>query len=216
MASNGDEAVDILSGAQKHRLIKQLRWHEDKPGLRPVDLLLISGGGNDVVGANDFERFIKSPYRSSYKKAEQCIHRSRLSRKVKQVGLAYEELLDIRDQYSPSTQVITHCYDYPFPSLRGARFWGGLYTSESWMKPYMRNAGIPEPLQQPVVRYFVDALAEGLLKLQKRRSGFSVVDTRGTLTRQDQWVNEIHPDSAGFGLLAKPVLAELKRHWPPA
>ena len=110
--------------------------------------------------------------------------------------------------------MITHCYDYPYPSLKGARFWGGIYKTNSWMKPYMDAAGIPEELQRPVVTLFMDTLAEGLRKLEQSRSHFSAVDTRGTLSRKDQWVNEIHPDSGGFGLLAKEVLAEMRSKIP--
>ncbi|WP_306582219.1 hypothetical protein, partial [Dokdonella sp.] len=31
---------------------------------------------------------------------------------------------------------------------------------------------------------------------------FDFVDLRGTLTREDQWADEMHPTSAGFALLA--------------
>ena len=141
MAANGDEAVDILSGKQKHALIKHLRWHEQARNRKPVDLLLFSGGGNDVVGENDFERFIYARWRPEWTRAEQAVNQARLKRKAKQVGLALLELLDIRDQYSPDTLVMTHTYDYPFPSLKGARFWGGLYSTASWMKPIWTQQG---------------------------------------------------------------------------
>ena len=49
MASNGDEAVDMVSGAQKHQLVDILRWHTRTKNRRPVDLLLFSGGGNGLV-----------------------------------------------------------------------------------------------------------------------------------------------------------------------
>ena len=86
----------------------------------PIDLLLMSGGGNDVVGENDFERFIRSPYLPGYTTASDCIDQDRLKRKIEQVKLSCLELLDIRDHYSPGTLVVTHCYDYPYPSLQAA------------------------------------------------------------------------------------------------
>ena len=98
MASNGDEAVDMVSGKQKHELVDLLRWHHKAKNRKPIDILLFSGGGNDVVGENDFERFIK-PYKNSYTTGKQCVNMPRLNRKSKQIGLAYQELLDIRDHY---------------------------------------------------------------------------------------------------------------------
>jgi len=78
MASNGDEAVDLLSGDEKHKLVKVLRWHKEARNRRPVDLLLFSGGGNDVVGENDYERFIR-PYNEGYT-ARQCLRIGRLEK----------------------------------------------------------------------------------------------------------------------------------------
>lgn len=214
IASNGDEAVDILSGKQKHKIIKLLRWHEKKPGKRPIDLLLISGGGNDVVGENDFERFIRSPYLPAYTSARDCIFTDRLERKVEQVKLAYLELLDIRDHYSPDTVVLTHCYDFPYPSLRGAKFWGGIYKTASWMKPYMDAAGIPESMQRAVISEFMTALGDCFQAVAVERSGFIVVDTRGTLKAESQWINEIHPTSSGFKLIAHEMIEAMKDVFP--
>lgn len=214
MASNGDEAVDILSGKQKHKIIDQLRWHEKNAGRKPIDLLLISGGGNDIVGENDFERFIKSPYLTSYTTARDCIHSDRLARKVEQVRLSYLELLDIRDQYSPDTLILTHCYDYPYPSLQGAKFWGGIYKTAAWMKPYMDAAGIPEEMQREVTNIFMDSLGECYLQIALDRTGFVAVDTRQTLESEEQWVNEIHPTSAGFKLIADEMLETIRERFP--
>ena len=214
MASNGDEAVDILSGKQKHKIIDQLRWHEKHFGKKPVDLLLISGGGNDIVGENDFERFIKSPYLPSYTTPKDCIQRVRLARKVEQVRLSYLELLDIRDQYSPNTLVVTHCYDYPYPSLKGAEFWGGIYKTASWMKPYMDAAGIPAEMQRAVTTVFMDSLAQCFLQIASERTGFIAVDTRKTLDTEKQWVNEIHPTSSGFKLIASEMLVTIREKFP--
>ena len=61
----------------------------------------------------------------------------RKRKKIKQIGPAYQELLDIRDHYSPSTQIMTHTYDYPFASLQGANFLGGLIKTKGWVKRFM-------------------------------------------------------------------------------
>lgn len=212
MASNGDEAVDMVSGKQKHQLIDLLRWHEKVETRKPVDLLLFSGGGNDIVGSNDFERFIR-PYRPGYTPRE-CLRIRRLQRKIRQIGLAYQELLDIRDHYSPTTLVMTHTYDYPFASLQGANFLGGLIKTEGWMKRFMDEISIPDALQTGVIRELMDMMAREFLKIAGERTGFVVVDTRGTLLDRKDWANEIHPDRAGFKAIAAKMYAEIEARFP--
>ena len=212
MASNGDEAVDMVSGKQKHQLIDILRWHEKGQKRKPVDLLLFSGGGNDIVGSNDFERFIR-PYQSGYTPRE-CLRIRRLKRKIKQIGLAYQELLDIRDHYSPSTQIMTHTYDYPFASLQGANFLGGLIKTKGWMKRFMDEIGIPDELQTQVIREFMDMMAMESLNIADKRTGFVVIDTRGTLLDNSDWVNEIHPDRDGFKAIAGKIYVEIEHRFP--
>ena len=212
MASNGDEAVDMVSGKEKHALVDLLRWHAKVPNRKPIDLLLFSGGGNDVVGENDFERFIR-PFQSGYS-ARQCLRIRRLNRKIKQIGLAYQELADIRDHYSPSTKIITHTYDYPFASLVGANFLGGLIKTRGWMKRYMNQVGIPKDLQTSVIREFMSLMAVETLRVGSVRPGFSVVDTRGTLMDKSDWLNEIHPNKDGFKAIANRIYVEIESQFP--
>ncbi|MCP3944103.1 MAG: SGNH/GDSL hydrolase family protein [Desulfobacteraceae bacterium] len=213
MASNGDEAVDIISGKQKHDLVKILRWHHNGKNRKPVDLLLFSGGGNDVVGENDFERFINR-YDESYVTGKQYINMPRLERKIKQIGLAYQELLDIRDHYSPKTLIMTHTYDYPYPSLTGGVFLGGLIQTEAWMKRFMDAAGIQEEFQADVIQVFMDTMAKEILDIETRRKGFIVVDSRKTLVGATEWLNEIHPTSEGFKKIAEQIFKKMKNFFP--
>lgn len=212
MASNGDEAVDMVSGKEKHALVDLLRWHTKSASRRPIDLVLFSGGGNDIVGENDFERFIR-PYQSGFT-ARQCLRIRRLTRKVRQIGLAYQELVDIRDHYSPTTVIITHTYDYPFASLVGANLLGGLIKTKGWMKRFMDEVNIPETLQTGVIKVFIELMAEESLKIAGLRTGFISVDTRGTLLDKSDWMNEIHPNRDGFELIARQIYAEMEIQFP--
>jgi hypothetical protein len=213
MASNGDEAVDMVSGKQKHQLVNILRWHQKAKNRKPIDILLFSGGGNDVVGENDFERFLK-PFKESYTSGQQCVNMPRLNRKVKQIGIAYQELLDIRDHYSPNTLVITHTYDFPYPSLNGGVFLGGLIKTKAWMKRFMDKAMIKPELQAEVIKVFIDAMADEIIKVGKKRNGLIVVDTRGTLQGKKAWLNEIHPTSIGFKAIAELMFEAMKNQFP--
>ncbi|MGK0270793.1 MAG: hypothetical protein ACI88H_001443 [Cocleimonas sp.] len=212
MASNGDEAVDMVSGKQKHQLVDVLRWHHKRKNRKPVDLLLFSGGGNDVVGDNDFARFLNGDG-ASYTTAEQCVNIPRLDRKVKQIGLAYQELLDIRDHYSPTTIVITHTYDYPYPSLVGGAFLGGLIKTKAWMKRFMDEVKIKEELQADVIKIFMEKIGDELMSISGREN-FIVVDSRGTLKGKTEWLNEIHPTSDGFEAIAELIFEKMKSKFP--
>ena len=212
MASNGDEAVDMVSGKEKHQLVDVLRWHTKAKNRKPVDLLLFSGGGNDIVGENDYERFIR-PFKDGYT-ARQCLQIGRLQRKVKQIGLAYHELADIRDHYSPSTVIMTHTYDYPFASNVGANLLGGLIKTKAWMKRFMDAVNIPESLQTAVIKEFMDIMAEESLKVGTEREDFVVVDTRKTLLDKSDWLNEIHPDRDGFREIAERMYQQIELRFP--
>lgn len=209
LASNGDEAVDMVSGRQKHQLIKLFRWHEtgsrEGKGYKPIHVLLFSGGGNDLVGENDFERFLL-PYVEGAT-ASECVDVDRLKRKARQIGYAYEELADIRDHYSPQTIIITHTYDYPYPTGERPLVLGGLIKHKGWMKRYMENSAIniPEPLQADVIKIFMNTVGEEIIKVGNVRDRFVVVDTRNTLIGQKGWLNEIHPTSNGFKSLAQKI-----------
>ena len=212
MASNGDEAVDMVSGKEKHQLVEVLRWYSKARNRKPIDLLLFSGGGNDIVGENDYERFIR-PYKSGYT-ARECLRIGRLTRKIEQIGLAYQELVDIRYHYSPSTVIMTHTYDYPFASLRGINLLGGLIKNKGWMKRYMDKVKIPHALQTSVIKVFMDLMAEESLKIGKARTGFIVVDTRKTLRGQSDWLNEIHPNREGFKAIATRIYKKMESNFP--
>lgn len=213
MASNGDEAVDMVSGKQKHQLVDLFRWHTRWNNRKPIDLLLFSGGGNDVVGQNDFERFLNRDG-ASYTTAEQCVNIPRLDRKIKQIGLAYQELLDIRDHYSPDTIVITHTYDYPYPSLVGGDFLGGLIKTKAWMKRFMDEAHIKEDLQADVIKIFMERIGDEILSISNSREKFIVVDSKGTLNGKSEWLNEIHPTSDGFKAIALKIYQKMTDEFP--
>lgn len=213
MASNGDEAVNMISGSKKHKLIDQVRWHLEYKKRKPIDLILFSGAGNDIAGSNDFERFIFK-YNKTFKKPEDCINKERLSRKIKQIGLAYHELLDIRDHYSSNTYVMTHTYDYPIPSLKGAKFLGGVIKTNGWMKRFMVKAKIPDTFQKDILKYFMKSWAEEVLDIEKTRERFIVVDTRNTLTSKKQWINEMHPNKDGFKLISRKMFDEIVKLFP--
>ena len=208
LESNGDEASNIVSGEQKHKLARLLR--EFKPAI-----LLFSGGGNDIAGAWDLERLLNK-YKPGFT-AEQCLRRPRLNRKLKRIELAYRELLELCVDYSPKTVVITHGYDYPFPTGKGAKFLKGLVKTKGWIKRFMDAKSIPSSMQREVITIMLRGMQERLADIASTPANtkrFKVVATQGTLPNETDWLNEMHPTKKGFEKIARKIYAEMRKVTP--
>jgi hypothetical protein len=209
LASNGDEAVDMLSGKSKFKLLKSIHKQH-------VHYLLFSGGGNDIVGRWDFDYFLKRNVNSG--NFEDYLHKGRLNRRITQITHAYEDLIALCGEYSLNKQIkiVTHTYDHLVPSPAGAEFIGGLFkvnNGKSWMYPYLEDKAVPRKLHMPLVKYLINRLAENLLKLQVRHPEHLVVaDTRGMIDPKTGWLNEIHPRPGGFKRLADEIHKVMQAH----
>lgn len=211
IAGNGDEAVEMMAGSQKRELAETLWDCDDK-----IDLILFSGGGNDVVGKWDMDRLL-NPYQSGFS-ARQCINNKRFKRKLLQIRLAYEELLELRNDYAPSAKIVTHTYDLLKPNKKAAKF-AGIKVTGPWIYPYLIEKGIPEFKHQTVVKHLLTDMKKMLLDLSElnaNKGKLIVVNTHGTLTPGNgrDWKDEMHPSSSGFKRIAKKFYTELKTLQP--
>ncbi|UTA46855.1 SGNH/GDSL hydrolase family protein [Simiduia sp. 21SJ11W-1] len=202
-ASNGDEALTMLSGEQKLALMKRISNTH-------FDYLLFSGGGNDIVGRYDLDYLVK-PFTPGGDRLA-AVHQDRLQNKLLQLRAVYEELIHRVMQFShnPNTRIVTHCYDYPIPNKRGYALFDLFPIGESWMYPVFKYLGYQDVgFMAEVVQYLLEQFRAMLQALAVEYPGrFTVVDTQGTLSEK-HWRNEIHPNSAGFKLVAKKLLAVL-------
>ncbi len=200
---NSDELLQILSGRQKLRLRRILSRY-------PVDALLMSGGGNDLLGP-DLNALLRAQTDSTG--IEGLLHGERIRRRLRQLRDAYRDLLAIRDDFRPECRVYVHGYDYPIASGRPTRRFG-FVLSGPWIRPALEDHGIREPeTQQQVLRTLLDGLNEMLAGLARTRRRFVHVDLRGTLSA-DQWRDEVHPTSGGFAMVAERFQAALAADFP--
>lgn len=216
LASNGDEATAMLSGKQRHLMTELLDYCT---GIhRPVDAILFSAGGNDVVGRWDVARFLR-PYQAGRSAAwhlrdDEAV--SPLDVKVAQIELVYVELCHLCAEYSPSTKVVTHTYDEIHPSDVGFKLFGSIPIGKSWLRHYMeKKKGIHDrPLQKEIADLLLGRLHASLIALESdpRTAGrLRVVDTHGILPDPHWWQNEIHPTAKGFEKIAKPIYRALRQ-----
>ena len=204
-ASNGDEAVTMMSGDQKHSLMKRI-------AANPYDIMLFSGGGNDIVGRYDLDFFVKEmkPGMS----ALDCVDGLRVSRKLSQIQAAYEELIERTMEFAlnKDMKIITHTYDIAIPSDKGYLLFDIFPIGESWMYPLLMKRKITDPAdQQAIVREILTRFKKMLLEVQGTYpERIRVVDTQGSLM-PNHWRNEIHPTPQGFKIVSDLIAAEIDR-----
>ena len=211
LANPGDTIRGIAAIAATTSLAKYLA----DPRFAPTwDAILLSGGGNDLIGAiGGIVQAGVGTNPSGY------LNVVALTQVLDDVDAAYATIVALRDRAaSPNSGVliVTHTYDYATPRNSPARFFGG-QLSGPWLFPAFEAAGITDvALRFAVMQRVIDALAERLLAMQARFDNFAVIDTRGLLTASDasatgnsnDWLNEIHPNSAGYAKVAAHVVQE--------
>jgi len=202
ISSSGDEAVAMLSGDAKLEFLRRLNEEY-------FDILLFSGGGNDIVGRYDFDYFLLP--KTADNTWEDCINKGRFQRRLEMIECAYADLIELAVQYSanPNIHIVTHTYDIPIPSKEGATFLGGLLQVDkgrSWMYPYLTDKGINNnDDQRKIASYMLTEFKTVLNRVASASNGhLTVVDTHGTVGNKE-WINEIHPNSNGFKKVAKTI-----------
>jgi len=204
LATAGDEVRYMLGVEQRKKLIK----HLDKgcPAGGPWDLLLFSGGGNDIVG-DPMALWVK-PWDAS-KPPKQHLIQTRLDAALTLVRAAYEDLIALRNELSPTTHIVFHAYDYAIPDGRGICHFG------PWLKPTFDLRSFPsQTAAHEVVKSMIDQFAAMLNGLAQAK-GVSFIKTPGTLTPvAGSWHNELHPSKAGFNLVAEKFYVQVKAMFP--
>ncbi|WP_027856465.1 SGNH/GDSL hydrolase family protein [Marinobacterium jannaschii] len=179
------------------------------------DLILLSGGGNDMI---DHARQLLLPAAqrtsSPLIPSDYC-DLEKLDALIEEILSGYRTIASRRDSGpATGTPILTHTYDYATPRNSPARFFNlPMPTLGPWLYPALIAAEVPQDQWIAVVGFLFDNLADGILSLALGPdpiSNFHVIDTRETLTPAElgtagesgDWMNEIHPDAEGYQKLA--------------
>jgi hypothetical protein len=206
---SGDEVCDMFLPKRDRRL-NAVDEFRRVLGKYTFHVLMISGGGNDIIGADGaFFATLLRP--STSDDPARHLDLPRLDAKLDEVITAYEVVLRLRDQLQPGKPVVTHVYDYAIPRNRPVRLL--LPVAGPWLWPQLQRHGVTEAgLQRGIVRVMIDRFAERLRELAGRPGAhLHVVETRG-LVKPSEWPDEIHPSEEGFHRVAGafvPVLRQL-------
>jgi hypothetical protein len=201
---NGDEVRDILAAGSEQ--LKKLKFYLKN---YPVDALLLSAGGNDLVSGELSRLLARKVNGATW---QSTVNLAKLTTVLDEIVAAYTRLLDARDTLRPKCAVLAHSYCYFEPNGRKAAGPFGLLKAGPWMRPVLVAKGIePDTEGREVARYLIDELHARLMALAATRSRFHVIDMRAALPADDvHWADEIHPSGTGFRKLAeqcwRPVL----------
>lgn len=191
LAHHGDGTQAMLSLAkdQLPRLERELAG---------ADILLFSGGGNDIAG----DQLVTILNQNCDGDPLKAINWDRLRAFLDLTMAMYLDLVELREEIAPNCLLITHEYDFPIPSSTGVLWLG------PWLKPSLEWCGWKLPDHQ---RLIVKML---LAEFARRLSGMAIpnrlhIKTQGTLAETD-WHDEMHPNRDGFQKLAEKFLAGFK------
>ena len=176
------------------------------------DLILFSGGGNDLI--DDAAGIVKHVSGNPSDITAYCDD-VKLQQTLKDVSDGYKVLIDLRDKAGSSCKdkpIVTHTYDFVAPRNAPARFFGGKLFGP-WLYKAFTAKGVPKRRWNDLSDYLIGELGEtikGLATGTNQLPHFYVVNTHNTLIpaelddpdESNDWMNEIHPSSDGYKKLA--------------
>jgi hypothetical protein len=178
---NGDEAREILGSGSEQ--LKKLKYYLKN---YPVDALLMSAGGNDLV-ARELARLLDKKVNGNT--WQSSVKLPMLTTVLDDIVGSYTRLLDARDALRPGCVIVAHSYCYFQPNGRKATGPFGLLKAGPWMRPVLVAKGLdPDTEGREFARYLVDELHARLVALSATRPRFQVVDMRAALPADYAWL----------------------------
>jgi len=191
LAHYGDATTTLMGVTKRQRLVDYI----SEPAHGPIDVLMFSGGGNDLVG-DQFRFWLKNADDVQHNPAN-GVADDLLNDILGVVNIAYLELIRIRDQHARNAYVLVHAYDFAIPTGIPACAFAG-----PWLRPSLVEQGWPDIEQgRQIVKTILEVFKGRLEALCAANENVVLVDTQGTLSAGD-WANELHPTPDGFRKIA--------------
>lgn len=165
---------------------------------RPSGVLL-SGGGNDLLGYGNIKNFVRAAADGA---PVEAYLKPRLAIKIADLISLFDEFVDEALRQKPDLKFFIHGYDHARSRNNGR-----------WLRRPLRDqVGIASiERQDQIVAGIVDRFNEALGAFAGTRPGVvHHVDCRGLVTR-DEWLDELHPNSDGFGRIADAFDRSIRR-----
>lgn len=213
VAKHGDTLESMVyDRPQLEKLVAAASKIEGQGG-RPRAVLL-SGGGNDVVGRGLWMllNHKNSGLPPTNSEIVQSIINHRLRPAMISMLAAVTHMNDQLFEGEQRVPIIIHGYDFPYPDGRG--FKGGFWVLPGpWLQPVLEERGYPTSdydllANRNIIQSVLEELNQMLASLPQV-SGFEHVhflDLRGLLqedhAHKRTWQDEMHPSRRGFQLVA--------------
>lgn len=211
-----EDSGDLATGMFAPRALADLAgWY----GAFEFDLVLVSAGGNDFVGAFLARLFARAQPTTP----EAALARVEASGRFEQVRAAYARMIARFRALRPGTPILAHSYDYPqrlgVPARLTVENVGLAALLQDRLGPWIAQPmarALPQPqAQRRFAALLIDAFVERVLEpLRREHAGFHYADLRGTLASPGLWFDEMHPTGAGFHALAAKLRPAIRRLLP--
>lgn len=185
-----------------------------------IDFLLISHGGNDVIG-QEFAVHLKCPDepqdivnppfpRPIPKVVREYLKLGTFDQSLQAVRADLEDAIVLRDHVRPECKIVLHNYSQITPADRPWRFRPFPIGRGPWVSNYLKDVGLEDPDKQRKVSNWM--LQQFSLRLKElvhdyRVKNVFLVDSEsilGDISRSTElWVDEIHPSPVGVRLLVE-------------
>lgn len=191
LSAAGDELQGMIADAEYRKYLKELVVDR---GLK-VEGILLSGGGNDIVGKTLFDMLHNHSAQAS---VDDLINHSAFKKKFADIRGYYNDAIEFIDEKYPGIPIFIHSYDYGIP-LEKQGF--NIPPLDGWLGKWLRKRGILDnnPQQKEVVRRLIDSFCDSQ-RLVAEHGSVTFIDCREVVG--DQWFDELHPNDKGFERVA--------------
>ncbi len=155
-------------------------------------VILLSGGGNDLLGHGYLETFLRRGATGSNADAYLA---DATTPKLQELRAHYNAFLDSLTKVAKGVPIICYGYAYALPRPNAG----------PWLHGPMSAVRITDPpIQAAVIRALIDRFhAEVMVPLTSHTSGqVHLVDCRRAVGGSERWYDELHPNRDGFASVA--------------
>ncbi|MCX7384226.1 MAG: SGNH/GDSL hydrolase family protein [Alphaproteobacteria bacterium] len=210
IAAHGDTVANLM-GVKRRDQLKRLLAHG-------ADVILFSGGGNDIAG-DQFRNWLDSNPGGG--NPAMAINDAAVAGILAIITAGYRDLIALRDQFAPQAHILLHGYDFAYPDNRDAKLLF-IDVAGPWLFPSLKDRGwMQDPKVKAdldigcrIVKTILTRFNSSLVTIAAQHPNVTLVPTQGTLTRKAQWDNELHPGRDGFALVAAKFVNALTTLFP--
>jgi lysophospholipase L1-like esterase len=176
------------------------------PEVKPA-LILLSGGGNDILG-EDMPKFFQDHfYDAPEGERADRFFRDTFFKTLDKLQNIYRQIFERLSKERPGIPILVHSYDYPRPLKPGVK-------KSSWIGARFDEKHIArEGDRTAAVHMMIDEFNKRLKSVTGEFKNVHYIDLRGRVA-DNQWDDEIHPNDVGYERVAAMFLRKIVEIFP--